>query len=72
MTSEEESTMRTRNVCAIVAIVLAVSVGTVAVSAQTSGSGNTESAWVRVSAFLNVPLAGADVAVYDIIGQSPL
>ncbi len=63
--------MRNWKTCSIIAVALAVSAGTANVLAQDSSSTATIPgySWLRISAFVNVPLAGADVAVYDSSGN---
>ncbi len=63
--------------CLAAGLALAVTVGTANAPAQSfSGVSGSYAAkvipgysWLRINAFLNVPLAGADVAVYDTAGD---
>ena len=69
--------MRVRNPRYIFAPLLAVALSTVFALAQNtselspaaSEAKSSKPAWLRIDAFVNVPLIGADIAVYDAAGK---
>ena len=64
-----------RWMAAALILLLATATGRVLAQDSTAAAGTSSSAvtpgysWLRISAFVNVPLAGADVAVYDAAGN---